>query len=430
MLPLGGPTRRGAASAMPNGGLSELIDRQLAAEGRLPLVAEEEAFPGHKGAGSAPAPGEARRGRTAALLLAGVLGVALLGAGFRRGGPARSKDRPDLAPLLPHMRPLPLARGAAAAAGFAVERPACAGLIRGGRPWVHWHISKAAGTSMCHDARHLERTVPKHEGCHPPKPDGNPGRPPWSGGHEMQMTESAYAYAFDELGLTYISPESQMPAFGPARSYGPAPAMSVYHTIALREPKTRMVSWYQQTVVHKGAKKGDDWMTFDMGNGNLLGLDHEPSLAEWLPRRFRDGGDDNFQIRYILGLKHDPDTVIGERHLEAAKRRLREDVDAVLIAERLGETGCLREAAGWPAEAARKNVKLSADHDRAAAPPVPGDEAYVAAYVGEAYPEVKELLDELNVFDLRLYAYAIELFEEQLSLCEGCRARPGARRSA
>ena len=246
----------------------------------------------------------------------------------------------------------------------------------------------------------------------------------------MQMTESAYAYAFDELGLTYISPESQMPAFGPARSYGPAPAMSVYHTIALREPKTRMVSWYQQTVVHKGAKKGDDWMTFDMGHGNLLGLDHEPSLAEWLPRRFRDGGDDNFQIRYILGLKHDPDTVIGERHLEAAKRRLREDVDAVLIAERLGETGCLREAAGWPAEAARKNVKLSADHDRAAAPPVPGDEAYVAAYVGEAYPEVKELLDELNVFDLRLYAYAIELFEEQLSLCEGCRARPGVRRSA
>ena len=402
---------------MPNGGLSELIDKQLAEEGRLPLVAEE-AGPGHKGAaaGSARAPGAARRGRIAALLLAGVLGVVLLGAVFRRGGPAGSKN---LAPK--HTKGWdhkdPLYRATAAAAGYAVERPECAALIRGGRPWVHWHISKAAGTSMCHDARRLERIV-EDDGCHPAKPDGNPG-----GHSDGPAQESAYANSFGELGLTFIAPESQIPAYGVAHSYGAAPATSVYHTIALREPKTRMVSWYQQTVVHKGTKKGTDWMTFAMGHGmGPLGLDHLPSLAEYLPRRFGDGGDDNFQIRYILGLKHDPDTVIGERHLKAAKRRLREDMDAVLIAERLDETGCLREAAGWPAEAPHANVKLSADHNRTAGPPVPGDEAFVAAYVGEEYPEVKEMLDELNAFDLRLYEYAIKLFEEQLSLCEECRA--------
>ena len=58
------------------------------------------------------------------------------------------------------------------------------------------------------------------------------------------------------------------------------------------------------------------------------------------------------------------------------------------------------------------------------APPPDSDEAlerYVGRAVGPgAYAEVKELLDELNVFDAQLYAYAAELFQEKLELCELC----------
>ena len=35
--------------------------------------------------------------------------------------------------------------------------------------------------------------------------------------------------------------------------------------------------------------------------------------------------------------------------------------------------------------------------------------------------EVEALLDELNTVDEELYAYAVELFEEQLAACAGCR---------
>ena len=42
-----------------------------------------------------------------------------------------------------------------------------------------------------------------------------------------------------------------------------------------------------------------------------------------------------------------------------------------------------------------------------------------------ADPEVEALLDELTTVDEELYPYAVELFEEQLAACAGCRCGAG-----
>ena len=116
-------------------------------------------------------------------------------------------------------------------------------------------------------------------------------------------------------------------------------------------------------------------------------------------------------------------------HLEAAKERLRRDMNAVFLTERLSEAGCLYAAMGWKQQVGEANMNKASSSeseggDGPPAPPPDSDEAlerYVGRAVGPgAYAEVKELLDELNIFDAQLYEYAAELFQEKLELCELC----------
>ena len=118
-------------------------------------------------------------------------------------------------------------------------------------------------------------------------------------------------------------------------------------------------------------------------------------------------------------------------HLEAAKERLRH-MNAVFLTERLSEAGCLYAAMGWKQQVGEANMNKASSSeseggDGPPAPPPDSDEAlerYVGRAVGPgAYAEVKELLDELNVFDAQLYEYAAELFQEKLELCELCAER-------
>ena len=416
------------------------------------------ARPGPKAATGPDGGGRGRSGpgRAAVCLAVGV--VVAVGAWSTASAPASGLT--TAAPLR-RLALLPQA-GPAAAAADRLAPGTCASLLRDGRPMVHWHISKAAGTTICGDAVTNGETVltrkdlPSfesgkcgnatgwttlecHQHCHPPA-GGNIG-----GSIEAQAKR--YAVSFAEEGLSFISPENQMPPFenGYARAFGSKPEQSVYSSIALREPRTRMVSWYVQHVhlpVGWTPESGwthdiqpdYDWTKFPLGGGSSksvghsLGLDHRPSLKEWLEVFHRDNHNDNFQIRYILGLKFDPREITAA-HLEAAKERLRRDMNAVFLTERLSEAGCLYAAMGWKQQVGEANMNKASSSeseggDGPPAPPPDSDEAlerYVGRAVGPgAYAEVKELLDELNVFDAQLYEYAAELFQEKLELCELC----------
>ena len=427
--------------------------------------------------GAATRPEDGGRGRSGPGRVTVCLAVGALAA-FGSWGTGLASARPagpTTAAPLRRLALLPQA-GPAAAAADRLAPGTCEGLLRDGRPLVHWHISKAAGSTICFDAVRNGETVVTlkelpsyksgkcggvngttlecHKHCHPPAGASIQGT--------IESQTARYAVSFVEEGLTFIAPETQMPRFenGYAHAFGPDPEQSVYSSIALREPRTRMVSWYVQHVpteerrkkTYRQSAKADlapdlaigrhdlwgEWSTFPMGVGPIgnstlhhLGIDHRPSLREWLEIFHRDHHNDNFQIRYLLGLKFDP-VEITAVHLEAAKERLRRDMNAVFLTERLSEAGCLYAAMGWKQQVGEANMNKASSSeseggDGPPAPPPDSDEAlerYVGRAVGPgAYAEVKELLDELNVFDAQLYEYAAELFQEKLELCELCAER-------
>ena len=251
-----------------------------------------------------------------------------------------------------------------------------------------------------------------HDGCHPP--DGY-ATTKINYGDRAELGR-AFEVAFAEDRLTFVGPEMMLnPAFDPAD------LASVFSFTALREPRARLVSQYHQKL------------NYNPDFGRTVGLEGTPAfqecyasvkkphfcnhlvtLADFL-RWMKDGGgtgggfNDNYMARYLLGLNlkrfHGVRRPLDAADLAAAKAVLRDKMNFVLITERLDEAGCLLERLGWSPAADRANVKVYDD--------VKDDLA--------ADPEVEALLDELTTVDEELYPYAVELFEEQLGACAGCR---------
>ena len=259
---------------------------------------------------------------------------------------------------------------------------------------------------------------------------------------QERALEQVFVDAADEN--TFISPESKMP---PA---GFAPAMDVYSFIALREPKARMVSQYGQKVGMNTVKArkyhgapADAPVTepnvkFLKRVADAQGLDRVPTLEEYLEfLRAQNGGD--YMVRYLLGVSDEkmigpPGRPVTAADLEAAKAVLRDAMDFVLVLERLDEAGCLMEQLGWKPEVPHANAaftillreeKDELELEQAAAAAEAAEAAAVAADAAdplERTEAVEALLDELNVFDPELYAYAVELFEAHLARCACCEA--------
>ena len=301
----------------------------------------------------------------------------------------------------------------------------CRDLARRGRPLVFWHISKCGGTSIClqalangekvrTDTDHpdyrsgkcvegfgpfeRENNAPGwcHDGCHPPArlvKEMSWGTP----GEQERALEQVFGPA--EGGLSFVGPEKQVPSGG----FRPG-AVDVYSFIALREPKARMVSQYGQK--RKDQLKGPGFL---QKVTDAKGLDRTPTLAEYL-EHIRDHHNDNMRIRFLLGYFHNKleglDRRITAADLEAAKAVLRDQMEFVLITERLGEAGCLLEQLGWEPELPHAMQRLAV--------PAGGADPLERTEAAEA------LLDELNTFDPELYAYAVELFEAHLARCACC----------
>ena len=366
-------------------------------------------------------------------LLAG--GWALSGGGGGGGGPVKWRWK----------GPAPAPRSESCG------QAACRDLARRGRPLVFWHISKCGGTSIClqalangekvrTDTDHpdfrsgkcvegfgpfeRENNAPGwcHDGCHPPArhvKDLSWGTP----GEQERALEQVFGPA--EGGLSFVGPEKQVPPSG----FRPG-AVDVYSFIALREPKARMVSQYGQKLKgrdigqaaggapavarHPGAFPDKEGPGFLQKVADAKGLDRTPTLAEYL-EHLRDHHNDNMMIRYLLGLFHSKleglDRRITAADLEAAKAVLRDQMEFVLITERLGEAGCLLEQLGWEPEPPHAR--------QLAVPSAPGADPLERTEAAEA------LLDELNTFDPELYAYAVELFEAHLARCACCEAEAG-----
>ena len=215
---------------------------------------------------------------------------------------------------------------------------------------------------------------------------------------------------------------------------------------ALREPRARLVSQYHQKMTRPdlflkllrrtypadGAvdddevdaaaddevdAAGDGAAAAGVGGGGTRprawDAEHPPTLLEFLGW-VRDARIDNYHVRFLLGLRG-VDRPLGAANLEAAQAMLRDQMDAVLITERLGEAGCLLEQLGWAPRAAEARVRRR-----------PWSWAWLTGRGGrpqaeEADPAVAALLEELTRLDRRLHAYAVGLFERQLAACECCR---------
>ena len=378
------------------------------------------------------------RGAVRALLRYGGLGAAAAGAAWLLVGalapaapappPPARLPAPPRTPRVATFAPLPALRGppAAEAAAAACE----CGPRRGDRGVVYWHISKAAGTTMClmalqngevvqTDTKHesyasgecsetygayeREETHPGrcHHDCSPPTKKAREGL---HFGDQAEQAEALRA-SLEQEGLTFIAPEKQM------SPHGWEPPASVLSVIVLREPKARMVSQYGQKLKVQDSQ----WNTKVAGSWLHMPEFPEPppDLLTFLHIYYRAGFQDNYMIRYLLGLRN-VEHVVTAADLEAAKAVLRDKLDLVLVTERLDEAGCLFKELGWKPEVPRANVKAPAPSGGApeAAAPKPEDEPAVAA-----------LLEELNEFDPHLYAYAVELFEEQLAACQCCERR-------
>ena len=121
-------------------------------------------------------------------------------------------------------------------------------------------------------------------------------------------------------------------------------------------------------------------------------------------------------IRFYLGLRTVPQA-IGPRELAAAKAVLREKMNFVLVTERLGEAGCLLGKIGWDGEVPVSGARYPSLTE------VFWEEVTLEKERERREPAAAALLDRITAFDEELYAYAVELFEEQLALCECCERR-------
>ena len=234
-------------------------------------------------------------------------------------------------------------------------------------------------------------------------------------GSTPQQARFALKRAFVHAQLTFVAPESNFRNWEEDKP--PQFELDLFSFTALREPRVRWESHYSQKVRYN----------HDLGRGVGLGgtpafqacykkaskpreCNHLVTLADflgWAKGQYLD----NYMARYLLGLKVNQNSGVSRRidasDLEAAKAVL-DQMNFVLITERMGEAGCLLEQLGWPPAAEHDNVQA---HDRK------DDLA--------ADPEVEALLDELSTVDEELYAYAVELFEEQLAACAGCACAGG-----
>ena len=225
-----------------------------------------------------------------------------------------------------------------------------------------------------------------------------------------EEVEEALAAAFGAgldgrgYGLTFIAPEHQLPPGGFR------PARDVLAFTALREPRARIVSHYYEKLSQSGhdgavfAQQLRDWHR----SGPPVARPDSPTLEEFLRVWMLDGRQDNFMVRFFLGLRNVDHTVTAA-DLEAAKAVLRDQMEFVLITERLGEAGCLLEQLGWEPELPHANIRSV-------------EEAEAEAGTEEEEAAVAALLDELTEFDRPLYTYAVELFERQLARCACCEA--------
>ena len=328
----------------------------------------------------------------------------------------------------------------------------CRALDRGDAPLVHWHIMKTGGTTMCVRAvLNAERTYTLKD--HPSYLRGHCAEDRWvpggsQGCHEhchmdperrsdvdsgtLDVQRAAYAATFEAAGenLTYISPGTHLSQHGIIHAYPGADGRerAVFHTVGLREPEARMVSLYHQEVTkHTGAEGAALFLQW-------FGSPEPPTLQKYLEATVRDTMDDNFQIRFLLGLTapfrgskeaaEEARRPVTRADLERAKAVLRDNMDVIFITERMSASGCLVRRLGWddkPLKGDSKGAKANV-YDPAKHPAAVAHE--------EDRPEVRALLHELNALDKELYEYGVALHEEQLRACECCEAgAAGARLS-
>ena len=238
--------------------------------------------------------------------------------------------------------------------------------------------------------------------------------PPIGLGSTPQQARKGLEQAFVHAQLTFVAPETNFRSWE-EEDEPPQFEPDLFSFTALREPRARWESHYHQGVRYN----------HDLGRKVGLGgtpafracykkaskpreCNHLVTLADflgWAKGQYLD----NYMARYLLGLNekrfHGVRRRLDAADLAPAKAVLRDKMNFVLITERLGEAGCLLERLGWAPAAERANVKAD-----------DGGEDGPAADA-----EVEALLDELNTVDEELYAYAVELFEEQLAACSGCR---------
>ena len=317
---------------------------------------------------------------------------------------------------------------APAPAPSACPADACALLERAYRPVVFFHVSKAAGTSVCLMAlangervktdkahpeylngrctegygayeRETQRPGRCHNNCH--APDVGKAAPLCAGTPEEQAAAAA-RYFGPEHDLTFVAPEFQVSPHGFAGR-----ELGVFGFTVLRAPQERLVSQYHQKMVNPKLF-ADEWEKWFGAR-----LDHPPSLEEFLGW-MRQSRNDNYHVRYYLGLRH-VDRAVTAQDLAAAKAVLRDQMNFVLTTERLGEAGCLLDKIGWkPAVATSRPSEATSEEKQRET----------------GAPAVAALLDELTEFDRPLYEYAVELFEEQLARCACCKRREAGRAGA
>ena len=278
---------------------------------------------------------------------------------------------------------------------------------------MFWHVSKCGGTSVCRGALENGERVQDTRHCHPEPPsvrrDLSFGAPEEQGAALAELFRT-------RGGDTFTGVEDSVPRAG----WSPG-AVDAYNFIALREPRARYVSGVAE--IEKHMRLNPEFLRSQDGRSlaNATTRGHLEVLRD-------EKRADNYQVRYLLGLWERKKNVMGvgldrritAADLEAAKAVLRDQMEFVLITERLGEAGCLLERLGWEPELPHANLR-SAEEEEAAAGEGPEAEAGT-----EEAAAVAALLDELTEFDRPLYAYAVELFERQLARCACCEAA-GAR---